>query len=138
MLERSHIEQLLRVNGVKESAPDEEIKSVLVSARWHKKDVETALLVLRENTKSHETHVDSLHKVFQTDDRLHPETITALLGIDVFVPKTEIPRRSSNYLAGLSFIQVLQITCTSVFLATVFVLGFMYHLQMGIFHITMR
>lgn len=138
MFERRHIEQLLKVNGVPVTAPDEEIKSVLVSARWHEKDVETAMLVLRENTTSHESRVDTLHKVFQSDQRVNPETLSALLGVEVSIKNEDInteykkPRRTVT--AG----QILQISLISLFSSVIFVLISMWYLEMGIFHITMR
>lgn len=137
MLDRSQIEQLLKLNGVEPSAPDEEIKSVLVSARWHNDDVETALLVLRENNVSHETHVDSLHKVFGSDDHLQPETISALLGVDVDVLPDDVNWR--KYHRGvMSAQQMMQIGVISLSVSVIFVIASMWYLEMGIFHITMR
>ncbi len=136
MFERAHIEKLLKLNGVEATAPDEEIKSVLLSARWHKNDVETALLVLRENTTSHESHVDSLHKVFRSDDSLKPETITALLGIDSHLAKGSLETR--NMTPRISAGQILQIGLLSLSLSLIFILASMWFLQMGIFHPTLR
>ncbi len=138
MLERSHIEQLLRINGAGISSPDEEIRSVLLGARWHQKDVETALLVLRENTKSHETHVDSLHKIFRTDDHLRPETISSLLGIDVAIPRSQVTKNVAKRQRNLTTAQVIQISLLSLCFAALFVFGSMYYLHMGLFHISMR
>lgn len=137
MFERSQLEKLLKVNGVEASAPDDEIKSVLLSARWHKNDVETALLVLRENKISHETHVDSLHKVFRSDDKLRPETISALLGIDVDIPQGSIEAKLGHK-RYISMGQILQICAVSVCLSLLFVLGSMWFLEMGIFYPTLR
>jgi hypothetical protein len=136
MLERSQLEQFLKINGVPVSARDEEIKSVLLQARWGEKDVETALLILRENIHSHETHVDSLQKVFQTDTALKPETITALLGIDMFVSKEQLDARGQKHTRSVTILEVLQIVFISVVLATLFIVGSMWYMQMGIFHIT--
>jgi hypothetical protein len=136
MFERAHIEKLLKLNGVEATAPDEEIKSVLLSARWHKNDVETALLVLRENTNSHESHVDSLHKVFRSDDNLRPETITALLGIDAEVEKGTLQRRAMQ--PRVSAGQIIQIGLVSLALSLIFILASMWFLQMGFFHPTLR
>jgi hypothetical protein len=136
MFERAHIEKLLKLNGVEATAPDEEIKSVLLSARWHKNDVETALLVLRENTTSHESHVDSLHKVFRSDDNLRPETISALLGIDAEVEKGTLQRRAMQ--PRVSAGQIIQIGLVSLALSLIFILASMWFLQMGFFHPTLR
>lgn len=89
MINKESVERYLRANGVEPSAPEEDIKQVLFSAKWHHDDVDTALMVLRENPETHETHVDSFHKVFHNDDRLQPETISALLGIDVEIKSVE-------------------------------------------------
>jgi hypothetical protein len=139
MFQRSHIEQLLRINGVESTAPDQEIKSILLSARWHEKDVETALLVLRENKASHETHVDSVHKTFRADDQLQPETISALLGIDVDIPKNAvITSRGGKRQFRLSMGQIIGISLISIIFSGFFLFGSMWYLEMGIFHITMR
>jgi len=138
MLERDHIEKLLKLNGVAVTAPDEEIKSVLLSARWHKNDVETALLVLRENTKSHETHVDSLHRIFSSDEHLQPETISALLGVDVTISNADLDERKRYSRNAISPQQMMQIGIMSLILSLIFVFASMWYLEMGVFHITMR
>ena len=83
MIDKRNVEAFLKVNGIPPTAKDEEIRSVLLSARWNNNEVDTALMVLKENTKSNETHVDTLHKVFNSDDRLSSSEISKLLGIDV-------------------------------------------------------
>lgn len=138
MLERSQVAQFLKLNGVPVTAPDEEIKSVLLQARWGEKDVETALLILRENINSHQTHVDSLRKVFQTDTALKPENITALLGIDVFVSKDSIEKRGQKRNRSMTLLQGIQMIFLSLVLSGSFIFGAMWYMQIGIFHITMR
>ncbi len=137
MFERRHIEELLRVNGVPLSSPDEEIKSVLISARWHEKDVETAMMILRENTISHESHVDTLQKIFRSDSALSAETISALLGVDVNVETGSIETMTRNKRRSLSFGQGIQIAVLSAVLASSCVLGAMWHIHAGLFHISM-
>lgn len=138
MFNRSNIEQLLKVNGVAPTAPDEEIKSILVSAKWHKDDVDTALLVLRENKVSHETHVDSLHKIFRSDDHLRPETISSLLGIDVDLTSEDIDGKNWHSKGSISGGQIIQIGLVSLSLSILFILIAMWYLQMGMFHISLR
>lgn len=137
MIEKAQIEKLLRMNGVEVTSPDEEIRSILLQARWHEKDVETAMLILRENTTSHETHVDSLRKMFVSDEKLKPETISALLGIDILVPKGKLDTKRKSMNQGMSFGQVLAIAFFSAVLACVFVFGSMWYLQVGVFHIAL-
>ena len=90
MIERRSIETFLRVNGIPPTAKDEEIRSVLISARWSENEIDTALMVLKENTISKETHIDQLHKVFNSDSRLNSSEISSLLGIDVQISGADV------------------------------------------------
>lgn len=90
MIDKLGLETFLKVNGIPQTAKDEEIRSVLISARWNKNEVDTALMILKENIVSNETHVDTLHKVFNSDDRLSASEISALLGIDVQISSEDV------------------------------------------------
>lgn len=90
MIEKQNIEAFLKANGVKPTASDEEIRSVLISARWEHEEIDTALIVLKENINSHETHIDTLHKVFNSDSRLNAAEINALLGIKVSLSEYDV------------------------------------------------
>ena len=121
MIEKQHIEAFLKANGVKPTASDEEIRSVLISARWEHQEIDTALIVLKENIVSHETHVDTLHKVFNSDNRLDSAEISALLGIevtlsnkDVNLSVTEQRKRSERGRIILSFVLSVCIAASSV------------------------
>lgn len=137
MFQRQHIEQLLRLNGVSVDDSDDQIKSVLISAQWHKEDVEAAVLVLRENKKNHKTHVDSLHKVFRSDDRLRPETISALLGIEMNITSKEIAKRHKNANGQMRASQMLLVAAMALILSAIFLFASMKHLEMGLFHKTL-
>jgi hypothetical protein len=137
MFERRHVEELLRINGVPLTAPDEEIKSVLISARWHEQDVETAMTILRENTTSHKTHVDTLQKMFRTDEKLKPETISALLGVDIDIESGSIRTLAQQRKRSLTPGQGVQIAILSTVLSSACVLGAMWFTHAGLFHITM-
>ena len=114
MIEKRSIETFLKVNGIPPTAKDEEIRSVLISARWNKNEVDTALLVLRENIVSNETHVDTLHTVFNSDDRLNAEEISALLGIDVQLSNEDLedsaPKQKRQETQRFILVIVLAIT----------------------------
>jgi len=90
MIEKKRIEDFLRANGVPATAPDEEIRSILLSASFDENEVNTALLILKENTISNETHIDALHKIFRSDNRLKPSEISSLLGISVNLSDNDI------------------------------------------------
>ncbi|MBY0538377.1 hypothetical protein K2P47_03180 [Patescibacteria group bacterium] len=135
MLEKRNIEAFLKVNGIPPTAKDEEIRSVLLSARWNNNEVDTALMVLKENIKSNETHVDTLHKVFNSDDRLSASEISKLLGIDVTLSDNDVNdlnakhQLSQNSTAVITFILSIVIAVSSI--------GYlMYKEQAGVFHST--
>jgi hypothetical protein len=137
MFQRDHVEKLLRLNGVASTSSDEEIKSILISAQWHKDDVEAAVLVLRENKVDHQTHVDSIHKVFRSDERLRPETISSLLGIDMEITSNDISLSRKRNSGAMTPIQVMQIVIISLVLSLIFVFTAMWYLRMGMFHHTL-
>ena len=134
MFERSHIERLLRLNSVAITATDEEITAVLSSARWGESDITTALLILKESTKSPATQVDSVHTLYQSDQKLRPELITQLLGIDVDASRSGIMVERGSRKRVLTFFQAVQIIFSSSLLAVVCVSFAMWYFQIGYFH----
>lgn len=131
MIDRTQVESILKINGLTPSAPDEEIRSILLSARYDKDEVDTAIMVLRENQKTKETRVDGLHKVFRSNDGLQPQEISKLLGIEVDV--TEPVEAHANR-RDLSRWQFLAVWLASVGVAAVGILVYMYFNQLGPFH----
>src|SRR3989338_4378364 len=133
MIDRSYLERILKMNGSSPTAPDEEIRSVLISARWKKDDVESAITVLRENVNTHQSRIERVDNVFLTDKRLSPEAIHALLGIDVKVNAEDLStlraRQSFMYWAQVSSIFVIAFV-----IAAASLLGVMYAQGVGIFH----
>lgn len=133
MIDRKHVEQLLKVNGLSPTAADEEIRSVLISARWHKEDVETAITVLRENVNTHQSRVDTLHDVFMTDRRLSPEAIHSLLGIDMEVNTSDLEIMRSKR-QSLYMWQTISIFLMAFVIAAGMVLALMYTQGIGLFY----
>lgn len=131
MINRDHIESILKINGVAPGSPDEQIRSVLMSARYSKDEVDTAIMVLRENIKTKTTRVDGLHKIFRTDESLRPEEISQLLGIEVNIDQTLNARSKSKELSG---IQYMFVWISSVVLAVSGILFYMYLYKIGFFH----
>lgn len=133
MIDRTHIEQILKLNGLAPTAADEEIRSVLISARWNKEDVETAITVLRENVNTHKSRVDTLHDVFLTDKKLSPEAIHSLLGIDVQVNSSELETlRASRH--NLYQWQIFSILVIAILISITLIVGMMYMTGFGLFH----
>jgi hypothetical protein len=131
MAKRAYLESILKANGLRPTSPDEEIRSVLVSARFNDDDVEAALMILRENSTTNETTVDGLHKVFRTDSTLKPAEVSRLLGIDVHIDKS-MTYRSSN--RDLSVVETLLVVVVSVIVTVTCTLAYMYTKDLGLFH----
>lgn len=96
MFDRRQLETFLRINGLTPLARNEEIRSMLLSARWNEKDVDTAIMILKENTTTKAVAIDSAHKIFHSDDRLTPTEIQSLLGIEV--PYSDSDENQLTYL----------------------------------------
>lgn len=134
MIEKKTVEDFLRANGIPATAPDEEIRSVLLSARWDDNDVNTALLVLKENTLDKSTHVDTLHKVFHTDGHLSPSDINSLLGISVSLDARELGAKLPGLNKTISFVRGLLAILLAVLIAVLGVGYVMYSEKSGFFH----
>ncbi|MEN9920936.1 MAG: hypothetical protein RL538_829 [Candidatus Parcubacteria bacterium] len=133
MLDKKHIETILKINGIGETAPDEQVRSVLLSARFNADEVETALMILRENTKTNKTRVDGLHKVFRTDQSLDASEISSLLGVEVnFTDKVTV--QTGINAKRFTIIQVIILWAVSFIIATTALLFYMYSHEMGVFH----
>ena len=131
MISRDQIETLLKINGVSSSSPDEHIRSVLLSARYTKDEVDTAIMVLREDVKTKQTRVDGLHKVFRTNEALAPAEVSALLGIDVAIADTIEQRQKARQLSTL---QIMIVWLMSVAVAVSGIMFYMYMQKVGVFH----
>lgn len=131
MMNRDQIETILKINGVVPGSTDEIIRSVLLSARYSKDEVDTAIMVLRENTKNKTTRVDGLHKIFRTDESLRPEEISQLLGIDVDISDKINPKGKSR---DLSTFQYVIVWAASAVLAISGLVFYMYLHKIGLFH----
>ena len=135
MIEKRNIEAFLKVNGIPPTAKDEEIRSVLLSARWNNNEVDTALMVLKENVINKETHVDTLHKVFNTDDRLSSAEITKLLGIDVNLSDHNFSDSNPRFNQNINHSSLITLIL-SVIIAISSIGYLMYKEQAGVFHDT--
>lgn len=133
MIDRKYIEKLLEMNGSSVTAPDDEIRSVLIEAKFHDDDVESAITVLRENVNTHKSRVEKVNNIFSSDKRLSPEAIHSLLGIDVAV---DVGQLNSSKLRGLYlyYLQVVSIFVVAAVIAVLLIVAVMYYQQIGYFH----
>lgn len=129
MVDRQHITNFLRLNGVSPTSPEDDIAEVLRIARWHEDDIRTALLKLRgEEEKSEQSLSDNPHNLFFTNAPVTPETLTSLLGMDVSIPHAReyaLEQRSARE-DQLTTLVVLLTILTSVVLgvfATLFIMS---------------
>lgn len=131
MLQKDNIEAILKINGVTPTAPDEEIRSILLSARYNKDEVDTAIMILRENVKTNETRVDGLHKIFHSDERLKTTEIADLLGIEVELSNMPMQIKRSREFTTVQYI-IVWVMAVLVALGGI---GYsMYLHQVGVFH----
>lgn len=135
MLQKKDIETILKINGVLPTSPEEEIRSVLVSARYNNEDIDTALMVLRENTITHQTRVDGLHKIFRSDSTLKPSEISALLGIEVDIDHIALRKSASR---DMSLFQNIVVALVAIALAVFGATLAMYYYEIGVFHPTVN
>lgn len=133
MINRRHLETVLKINGLAPSAPNEQIRSVLLSARYSKDEIDTALVVLRENTDTNKTRIDGLHKVFRSDQSLKSSEIAELLGIDVNI-ETAVTSRANN--KSFAVIYYIVIWSLSVAVSLAAILLYMHAQKIGVFHPT--
>jgi len=132
MVNKKHIETILKINGLADGAPDEEIRSVLLSARFHEAEIDTALMVLRENTVTNKTRVDGLHKVFRTDEGLEAKEIAELLGIEVNIKDRHQSSGGNSPLYNI--VSTIVLWVASALVAAVAMLYYMYTHNVGVFH----
>lgn len=131
MIDRSKIEALLKIQGIPPTAPEEQIRSVLMSAQYDDDEIRTAITVLRENKLDNRAHVDGLHKIYRTDSGLKPSEITALLGINVEVSDLEIRNHRHRGVSNAEYFIILGLV---LFLAIGGLMFAMYLNQTGPFH----
>lgn len=135
MPSRKHVETLLRINGYDITSSDDEIRSVLVSARYTEKDVETVITMLRGKISSEiNKNNDGLHKVFRTNEGLKPHEIAKLLNIEVPVKLSSVDT-NKNTISPKKALQELAITSAIMIgVACVLLLGAMFYYKIGLFH----
>lgn len=131
MINRTHVENVLRVNGADLGSADDIIKSVLLSARYSKDEVDAAIMVLKENPNTNEPRVDGLHKVFRTSQVLTPDEISRLLGIETRMDHLPDIMEKKN---EISTVQTMLVWFLSIFMATGGIMLYMYLYKVGLFH----
>ncbi|MEX0918227.1 MAG: hypothetical protein WDZ93_03655 [Candidatus Paceibacterota bacterium] len=137
MYTKGHIEKILRINGLSPTATDEEIKSVLLYARCE--DTESIIAALRNENVDENKDLCGVQRpstrcnVLLADERLKPETIKELLGIDVEINFSDLDAARARR-QSVSTIQLGIIFACSAVCAAIAMFGIMWYYQIGFFH----
>ena len=121
-MNKKEVETILKINGFTGETPDDQIKTVLLSARYSLEEVDAALTILKQVPNACESKVAGLHRVFYTDKKLKPEEISNLLGIDINLESPISPRSRKS---AFSLLQFILVWFFSVFFAISVILFYM-------------
>lgn len=136
-LDRMHLERVLRINGLSATAADEEIRSVLLSARYREEEITAALSVLKGGaTVATAGASDATNKLFRSDETLNSQDISRLLGIEVNVSQHQPAANKSSSQSAQTLFGQLLIISGAIVLGLVGTVVAMYVLKFGIFHPT--
>jgi hypothetical protein len=133
MIDKRHVESLLHLHGMSPTSPEEEIRSVLLSAQYDSKEIDTAITVLRQNTSDNTSRLEGLHKIYRTDQGLKPNEVSELLGIDINVSALEIKNHRARGMTGGEYFIVLSLALVLAFGGLLYA---MYEHETGPFHPT--
>lgn len=134
MMDKNHIERVLKVNGLSSAASDSEIREILLGAHYRESEVDSAISILRNNLSAESAQVGSTHKIFNSDSVLSSGEISKLLGIDVRVSEIgDTPKKNSS---TMGFLGHMLIWLIASMVAVFGVVVAMYTLDFGIFHPT--
>ncbi|NCN52227.1 hypothetical protein GW943_00220 [Candidatus Parcubacteria bacterium] len=136
MIQKAHIENFLRINGIPPDSPDEEIRTALISARWQDDDVEVALLVLRGQTETEDVHVVAARKLFHSDSRVSPKVLSTLLGINIHSKDENVTAYYSKRVVEKEESHTFAILVSALILAAVAVTAAMYLFGAGFFYVS--
>ncbi len=131
MIDRNHIETLLRIHGVSPTAPEDDIRALLRSAQYNSDEIETAIGLLHNISTELTSRVEGLHKIYRTDTGLAPREVSALLGIDIDISEVEIRNHRRRGLSGGQNFLVLALAVSLAFSAVLYA---MYEHETGPFH----
>lgn len=101
-LDRSFIDNFLKINGVSAGANDAEIRDVLTKAKWNDEEIQTAILILRESASTTGIVAVTKHSttLFAPTADLSSRQLSRLLGVDVIVDPSVIKDPRTGELAS--------------------------------------
>ncbi len=131
MLEKRHLEAILRINGMNANSTVDEIREVLKSARYNDDEINSAIAVLKETTPAGKVVSDGLHKVLRSNESLKPSEISELLAIDVPIDRL----RPGGMSRATDLNEPIVFAFTTVVITTVGLLVAMYAYDIDILHV---
>lgn len=134
MVNKEQVETILKINGCSILSSEEDIRSVLSSARYTEEDIISALSVLHGKTQEEpdRQNINGLHRIFRTDEGLKPSQISKLLNIDVDI--REFDKREMQNSHNTAMTQTIVVAVVAVAVAFLVVVIAMYFYDVGIFH----
>jgi hypothetical protein len=138
MIERRHLVELLKVNGLSAEATREEVSAVLKEASFSDIEIDE-MFVSKDDEKtpseSDTPPISVKKKIFHRHDQIEPAEISKLLGVSVSVKEVIMTERLEEM---PSFLQVLLFGVMSAFVAGTLILGYMFSEGIGVFHPSMQ
>ena len=133
MVQRAQIEHILQLNGMSKTAPDEHIRALLSRARWSAEDIEQAITLLRTKTDTPQKNkVPDRHKVFHTDEKLSPDAIISLLGVEMTVHEKQLSAFGRQRRSTTAVPSVLQYIGIGLIVSALVVFALISYLQMDV------
>lgn len=141
MIDKVHIDNFFKINNISTSTSEKKIKEALLYAKWSEKDVEIAMMTMRdkqgEGGKEVVNKIDIQHQMFRGDTKLAPEAISSLLGIDVTLNRESLRERSSTSMSddANEMLRTISLVVISCFIAVGVAFGIMYMMKVGPFYL---
>lgn len=133
MYDRKHIERVLKVNDLTSESPDEEIRSVLLGARYKDDEIMKAMQILRNSAPAEDGEDEKLaQKITRTDKSLTPNEVSKLLGIDI--PVNTLLQRQVMSNGKFTGVHAALIVVLALLIASMGIGLAMYASGFGFFH----
>lgn len=130
-MNRNQLKSILKINGYTEDASDDDVRAVLLQAKYSESEIENALIILRQSDVKPMVRSDGLHTVFYSDSHLKPREIAGLLGIEVDFEASSFRLEEKK---SFNLNEVLIIMVLSAVIAILGIVIYMYSNQIGFFH----
>ena len=132
MLQKTHIQSILKINGINQDSTEEEVRAVLSSASYTEDEINAAVSMLKSGVEEPSlSKLDGLHKVFRSSDTLKPSEISDLLSIEVGVNELNTTRTSR----ATDLNEPIVFTFATVLISAVGLIVAMYIYNIDILHI---